>query len=84
MKTITLYTTAYCGYCQSAKRFFNSLGLEYVEVDVTSDDSKRAELFEVYNWRTVPAIFVGDELIGGYDDVVALQARGELLSKLKN
>lgn len=65
-----------------AKRLFKSLGLSFTEVDLSSDDEKREELFEKYNWRTVPAIFIGEELIGGYEDVSALHARGEFLSKL--
>ena len=82
MKTITLYTTQFCGYCFATKRLFQSLNVPFAEVDLSDDDNKREELFTKYNWRTVPAIFIGDEFIGGYDDVSRLQARGEFLPKL--
>lgn len=82
MKKITMYTTQYCGFCSAAKRLFQSLNVEFQEVDISDDDDKREELFTKYNWRTVPAIFIGDEFIGGYDDVARLHARGEFLPKL--
>ena len=82
MKTITLYTTQFCGYCLAAKRLFKSLELPFEEVNISDNDEKRIELFEKYNWRTVPAIFIGDEFIGGYDEVTRLHTRGEFLSKL--
>lgn len=84
MKTITLYTTQYCGFCLAAKRLFQSLGLEFKEIDISDDDDKREELFTKYNWRTVPAIFIGEEFVGGYEDVARLHAHGEFLSKLKD
>lgn len=66
----------------AAKCLFQSLDVPFEEVDISDNDEKREELFTKYNWRTVPAIFIGDEFIGGYDDVSRLHARGEFLPKL--
>ena len=82
MKTVTLYTTRFCGYCLAAKRLFNSLNVPFQEIDVSEDDDKREELFTKYNWRTVPAIFIGEEFMGGYDEVSQLHARGDFLPKI--
>ena len=38
------------------------------------------ELIKEHNWLTTPAIFIDDELIGGYDDLVKIQAKGKLVS----
>lgn len=82
MKTITIFTTQYCGFCSAAKRLLASLNLDFREIDLTDDDAKREELFTKYNWRTVPAIFIGDEFVGGYDDIAKLHSQGQLLSKV--
>ena len=53
------------------------------EIDVSSDDAKRAWLVEATGRRTVPQIFIGDEPIGGYDELAALDKSGALAAKLK-
>ena len=35
------------------------------------------------NWRTVPAIYVNGELIGGCDEMLGLHRRGGLIEKLR-
>jgi glutaredoxin 3 len=47
-------------------------------VDVTGDDAARAALVERSGGqRTVPQIFVGDVHVGGFSDLVALDAAGK-------
>ena len=82
MKTVTIYTTSYCPYCSRAKMLLDTLNVPYQEVDVEHDQEKRQELVEKYQWQTVPAIFVEDELIGGYDDLVTLHTKGIFLPKI--
>ncbi len=84
MKKITIYTIPTCPYCMRAKSLFDSLGINFEEVDVSINQAKRQEIIERYNWLTVPAIFIGDELVGGFDDVSAMHSLGELLEKLQD
>jgi glutaredoxin 3 len=79
---VTIYTTRICPYCTAAKRLLTQRGAAYREVDVTGDDAKRAWLVETTGRRTVPQIFFGDEPIGGYDDLAALDKAGQLKDKL--
>jgi glutaredoxin 3 len=79
---VTIYTTRVCPYCIAAKRLLTQRGAAYKEVDVTGDDAKRAWLVEVTGRRTVPQIFFGEEAIGGYDDLAALDHAGRLKEKL--
>jgi glutaredoxin 3 len=78
MRPVVIYTTTSCGYCRSAKAWFRKRGLSYTEVDVTGDDAARAALIERSGGQwTVPQIFVGDVHVGGYSDLVALDAAGK-------
>ncbi|MEX2519359.1 MAG: glutaredoxin 3 [Paracoccaceae bacterium] len=79
MKTIEIYTTPICGYCRMAKRLLEDKGAAYVEIDVMSDQSKRAEMTRrATGGRTVPQIFIDGIHVGGCDDLYALERRGEL------
>ncbi len=80
---VTIYTTPVCPYCVRAKSLLKARSIPFTEVDVAADDEKRAWLVQTTGRRTVPQIFLGDESIGGSDDLHALDAKGELLPKLR-
>ena len=66
-----------------AKGLLKSLDIPFEEVDVASNTAERERIINDFNWQTVPAIFIGEELVGGFDDLNALHQKGGLLSKLK-
>jgi glutaredoxin 3 len=79
MPPVIIYTTAFCGFCQSAKRLLAQKGVKFQEIDVSFDPAQRAEMVRrAGGRRTVPQIFIGERHIGGYDDLYGLDARGEL------
>ena len=81
-KQVAIYTTTYCPHCQRAKDLLKRKGISYREVDITDDEKIREELEERTGWMTVPMIFIGDEFIGGADELYALEASGQLTQKL--
>ncbi len=72
MKDIKIYTTNWCPYCNSAKRFFDEKGWEYEEVNIEEKGWDRTKLLEVGKAMTVPQIVIDGEAIGGYDDLMKL------------
>ena len=79
MAQIQVYTTQYCGYCTRAKAFLKEKGIPFEEIDVTGDDQARAELLEKSGGkRTVPQIFINNQPIGGYTDLIILAESGKL------
>jgi glutaredoxin 3 len=83
MARVVIYRTDYCPYCDMAKRLFDSLDIEYEQIDVTEDAALRAELIErTGGKRTVPQIFIDDVPVGGFTDVQALHRSGKLASML--
>ena len=80
---VTMYTTRVCPYCHAAKRLLEKRKIRFHEIDVSEDPAKRAWLVQATGRRTVPQIFIGAEPIGGYDDLAALDAAGELAPKLE-
>jgi glutaredoxin 3 len=79
MIPIEIYTTRYCPYCHAAKRLLSHKGVEFTEIDVSSDAKRRSEMVERANGRmTVPQIFIGATHVGGYDELYALDQAGQL------
>lgn len=83
-KKVVIYTTDYCPHCKRAKDLLRRKNISFKEIDVTNDQAKRDEIEEKTGWMTVPVIFAGDELIGGADELYALEASGKLDLKLKS
>lgn len=82
MKPVRVYSTLICPYCVRAKMLLKDRGIAYEEVDVTGDHDKRMWLVKTTGRRTVPQIFIGEEAIGGFDELRALDVSGELTKKL--
>jgi glutaredoxin 3 len=79
MPPITIYTKAWCPYCQAAKELLDQKGVAFTEFEVTKEPSRRQEMLAKSGGRsTVPQIFIGDRHVGGCDDLYALDSRGEL------
>ena len=78
VKPVKIYTTPYCPYCVRAKRLLERKGVPYEEIDVANDDQARIELAERTGRRTVPQIFIGQDHVGGSDDLHALEEQGKL------
>ena len=76
-KKVVIYTASYCPYCRAAKEFLKSKAVPFEEIDVTDDDALREKLVAMTGRETVPQIFVGDTLVGGYDDLVAFYRSGK-------
>lgn len=74
---ITIYTTAICPYCVSAKNFLKSKGLGWTEVRIDTDPTERERMMARARRTSVPQIFVGDVHVGGFDDMMALHRAGK-------
>lgn len=72
MLQIIIYTAHLCMYCTMAKRLLDSKGVQYTEINVDTDDQLREEMMQRTKRRTVPQIYIGEQHIGGFDDLAAL------------
>ena len=76
---VEIYSLEWCPYCNKAKNFLKSKGFSFQEYDIgKSEEKKREMLARTDGARTVPQIFIDDELIGGYDDLIDSKKSGEL------
>jgi glutaredoxin 3 len=81
MTKVEIYTSQFCSYCYRAKKLLAERGIVFTEIDVGADHLKREEMVKrAHGRRTVPQIFVGENHIGGCDDLYALDKKGGLMS----
>lgn len=79
MATVEIYSKSWCPFCRMAKRLLEEKGQEFVEFDVELDADKYDEMLDRSQGRwTVPEIFIDGDLIGGFDELRALEASGRL------
>jgi len=75
---VKMYTRRWCGYCTAAERLLEAKGIPFEQIDCTGDSATRKWLVEATGRTTVPQIFIDGKPIGGYDDLRALDRRGDL------
>jgi glutaredoxin 3 len=76
---VQVYTTSYCPYCFRAKALLQHKGVVFEEIDVTHDQALREKMVKLAGGRrTVPEIFINGKIIGGYDELRALDDEGKL------
>lgn len=79
MARVEIYSTMFCPYCARAKSLLDKKGVEYENIDILDDTSKRDEMVERAGGRqTVPQIFIDGKHVGGSDDLYALERAGKL------
>jgi glutaredoxin 3 len=67
MKTVSIYSTPTCVYCNAAKDYFKANNVAYTEFNVASDLERRKEMIDKTGQMGVPVIMIGDEVVVGFD-----------------
>jgi len=76
---VLMYASGWCPYCSRARQLLSTKSVELEEIDVDARAGARTEMIERSGGRhTVPQIFIGEQHIGGCDDLLALDAAGDL------
>jgi glutaredoxin len=69
-KKVEIYSKSNCSYCEMAKQYFDNQNIEYTLYDVENISTFKDLLARNPSARTMPQIFINDELIGGYTDLI--------------
>lgn len=78
MNKVEIYSTDNCPWCACAKSLLQTKGLDYREVNLTTEKARVPEMIERSGRRTVPQIFINDQPIGGLDELSAMSHDGKL------
>ena len=74
---ILIYGNESCAYCAAARMLLVKKGVRFHDIKV-SDDGRREEMERLTGSRSVPQIIINDHLVGGFDELCALDKDGDL------
>jgi glutaredoxin 3 len=84
MKNVTVYMGPMCAFCDAAKRLLVRNNIPYKEINIALEEDKMDEMLSKSNGkRTIPQIFFDDLHVGGYEELRALENKGELDNLIK-
>jgi len=79
MAKVTVYYRDFCPYCTRAITLLRNKKADFEKINAGMDAGKKKEMIQRANGgRTFPQIFVGDQHIGGCDEMMALDRAGKL------
>jgi glutaredoxin 3 len=83
---VVMYVTGWCPYCMRARSLLEAKGADIEEIDVEAVPQARAEMLARSGGRgsTVPQVFIGDNYVGGCEELHELDAAGRLDLMLKS
>lgn len=75
---VVIYSKVPCPYCVRAKDFFNQRNIPFKEIDLTGQYEEMDKLKARTGHMTFPQIFVNDDFVGGYSDLLEKIEAGQL------
>ncbi len=67
MKKVVIYSTPSCHFCNLAKEYFKSKGVEYTEYNVIGDIQKQKEMIELSGQMGVPVVVIDESVVVGFN-----------------
>jgi len=84
MSKVVMYCTETCQYCHKAEKLLKNKGVKVEKIFIEGNKRKIKEMLKRSRRNTVPQIFIGDDHIGGFDELSSLDKKGKLNGLLKN
>ena len=84
MRNVTVYMGPRCNFCDATKRLLIRNNIPFNEINIALEEGKKEEMLNKSNGKkTIPQIFFNELHIGGYQELRALEKKGELLNLVK-
>ena len=80
---VEIYGTSFCRHCLAARELLGSKQIDYTEYLIDLMPLERGEILRRCGRKKVPQILINGVPIGGDEDLMALDASGELDRLLK-
>lgn len=77
-------TMPQCGFSSRVAGVLNYMGVEFMDVNVLSDDGIRQGIKDYSDWPTIPQLYVKGEFVGGCDIIREMFQNQELQGLLND
>ncbi len=64
---IKVFSTPTCPYCQTLKNFLKEKGVQFEDIDVSSDLKAQKEMIDKSGQMAVPVVEIDNEIIIGFN-----------------
>jgi glutaredoxin 3 len=82
MRSVTVYTSETCTLCHSVENLLNVREIPYEKVILLEESDEHRALEERSGMRTLPQVYIGSLLVGGYQETLAADQAGMLADLL--
>ena len=82
MRPVTVYSDEICTLCHSVENLLNVREIPYEKIMVEEGTDAYDELVERTGMKTLPQVFIGSMLLGGYQETLAADQAGMLADLL--
>jgi glutaredoxin 3 len=82
MRSVTVYTDEICTLCHSVENLLNVREIPYEKIIVTEGSDEHEQLAERSGMTSLPQVYVGSLLVGGYRETLAADQAGMLADLL--
>jgi glutaredoxin-like YruB-family protein len=66
-KPVVIYSTPTCHFCHMVKDYLSEKNIPFTDYNVATDLEKRQEMVQKSGQMGVPVIFIGDEMVIGFN-----------------
>lgn len=83
---VLLISATYCTFCTRLKALLVELRVKFVVLEINVMPNGRGVFEEVVyrsQCHSVPQVFIRSEYVGGYDDIITLHHKGELMKLIQ-
>ena len=64
---VTIYSATWCGFCHTAKRYLDQLGVKYEDRDVERDPANAQAAIQKSGQMGIPVLDINGTVIVGFD-----------------
>ncbi len=82
MRSVTVYSSDICTLCDSVEKLLEVRDIPYEKVMVREGSDEHEQLTERSGMTSLPQVFVGNVLLGGYIETLAADRSGMLADLL--
>jgi len=84
MRPVKVYSTDICTMCNSVENLLEAREIPYEKIIVHEDSKEHRELSERSGLQTFPQVFIGNLLLGGFQETMAADQSGMLADLLED
>jgi len=82
MRSVTVYTDEICTLCHSVENLLNVRDIPYEKVMINPGSDEHEKLEARSGLKTLPQVYIGSLLLGGYQETLAADQAGMLADLL--